>query len=62
VFIPEPIQVQAPPVAPQPTPVVMPEPVQVQVPPVAQQPQVATTAENVAPKRQSALMQKILKR
>jgi hypothetical protein len=40
----------------------MPEPVQVQAPPVAQQPQVATTAENVAPKRQSALMQKILKR
>jgi hypothetical protein len=62
VVIPEPAQVQTPPVAPQPAPVVIPEPVQVQAPPVAPQPQVATTAENVAPKRQSALMQKILKR
>jgi hypothetical protein len=62
VVIPVPVQVQAAPVAPQPAPVMIPEPVQVQVPPVAPQPQVATTAENVAPKRQSALMQKILKR
>ncbi len=62
VVIPVPVQVQAPPVAPQPAPVMIPEPVQVQAVPVAPQPQVATTAENVAPKRQSALMQKILKR
>jgi hypothetical protein len=66
VVMPEPVQVQVPPVAPQvipqPAPVVISEPVQAQASPVAQQPQVATTAENVAPKRQSALMQKILKR
>ena len=66
VVMSEPVQVYVPPVAPQvvaqPAPVVIPEPVQAQAPPVAPQPHVATTAENVAPKRQSALMQKILKR
>ena len=66
VVMPEPVQVHVPPVAPQvvaqPAPVFIPEPVQAQAPPVAPQPHVATTAENVAPKRQSALMQKILKR
>jgi hypothetical protein len=40
----------------------MPEPVHVQAAPVASQPQVAAVAENAAPKRQSALMQKILKK
>ena len=77
VEIPVPVQVQAAPVAPQPqvvlqpqpAPVEIPVPVQVQAAPVAPQPlqvepqpQVSTTAENAAPKRQSALMQKILKR
>ena len=77
VEIPAPVQVRAAPVAPQPqvvlqpqpAPVEIPVPVQVQAAPVAPQPlqvepqpQVSTTAENAAPKRQSALMQKILKR
>ena len=71
-IIPEPIQVQ---VAPQPAPVVIPEPVYAQVAPqvAVQQPaptpvsepvQAQATPENAAPapKRQSALMQKILKK
>jgi hypothetical protein len=66
VIIPEPIQVQAAPVAQQSAPVAIPEPIQVQAAPVAApaapQPQVAAATENVAPKRQSALMQKILKK
>lgn len=63
---PEPVHVQAPIVAPQvvaqPAPIAIPEPIHAQAAPVAPQPQVAAVAENAAPKRQSALMQKILKK